>query len=432
MSKKTTALTIIIFLIVLIGGLIIFYYLFLNQGGNISQLNPLNSEFDPFGSTNNSSNTNTQNNYQSSQNQNNNTSPTYQNGTTTLPRLRQISNTAIAGAITIKKTNDNDLVRFMEKSTGHVFEAQTNYPEIKEISNTTIPKIYEAKWVEKGEAVLIRYNKDNTESVDTFYAKLQPTSIKASTTPQSTQPGEQVTEKELNGNFLTQDIKEIALSPLKDMIFYLQETSDSSQGVSSKPDGTKKQGFFQSAIKSWLISWPQTDIVAFQTKPSASVPGFLFFLSKGKSTFEKQIGNINGMTSLVSPDLAHIIFSVSQGDTFSLYHRIMKSGKDESLTITTLPEKCVWSKKETATLYCAIPREIPKALYPDDWYQGSVTFTDELWKINLNNSVFKIVSSPVTENSKNIDAVSLFLNDSETYLFFTNKKDSILWSLKLN
>ena len=101
------------------------------------------------------------------------------------------------------------------------------------------------------------------------------------------------------------------------------------------------------------------------------------------------------------------------------------------LGIKTLPEKCVWNKTGD-TLYCAVPKFIGSGEYPDSWYQGEVSFNDQLWKIDIKTLNATLLLDPVmiTEGEE-IDGIKLAIDESENYLFFVNKKDSFLWKLDL-
>ena len=64
------------------------------------------------------------------------------------------------------------------------------------------------------------------------------------------------------------------------------------------------------------------------------------------------------------------------GITFSLLDET--SGRRSPIRLTTLPEKCVWTK-DGERFYCGVPRVIPQGTYPDVWYQGVISFEDEVW-----------------------------------------------------
>ncbi len=81
--------------------------------------------------------------------------------------------------------------------------------------------------------------------------------------------------------------------------------------------------------------------------------------------------------------------------------------------------------------YCAVPTNIPNGVYPDAWYQGRVSFSDNIWKINVATGETNIISSLPRESSQQIDAMNLKLSDDDSYITFINKTDLTLWGLNL-
>ena len=100
--------------------------------------------------------------------------------------------------------------------------------------------------------------------------------------------------------------------------------------------------------------------------------------------------------------------------------------------VKTLPEKCVWGNTST-TVYCAVPRNVPNNQYPDSWYQGEVSFSDQIWKIDATNGNTTMLVDPLAiSGGEDIDGIKLALDNAGNYLFFVNKKDSFLWEFNLN
>jgi rubrerythrin len=99
-------------------------------------------------------------------------------------------------------------------------------------------------------------------------------------------------------------------------------------------------------------------------------------------------------------------------------------------SLKTLPEKCVWSQKSKNIVYCAVPQNLPQADYPDAWYQGAVSFQDQIWRLDAATGDVKLMST-LFEANDFIDATNPILDPTETYLLFTNKNDFQLWGLTL-
>jgi hypothetical protein len=168
-------------------------------------------------------------------------------------------------------------------------------------------------------------------------------------------------------------------------------------------------------------------MITLTTKPSANVPGYMYFVNPDNKDFNKILGGINGLTTLTSPDGKLVLYADN-----NLSLNIFDITKDTSypLNIRTLPEKCVWTKTSDI-VYCAVPNSIDDANYPDAWYQGQISFSDQIWQINVTNGNTSMLADPVSIAGEEIDGIKLTLDSNENYLFFVNKKDSFLWELIL-
>jgi hypothetical protein len=79
-----------------------------------------------------------------------------------------------------------------------------------------------------------------------------------------------------------------------------------------------------------------------------------------------------------------------------------------------------------------VPKSIDSNQYPDAWYQGEVSFSDAIWKIDPQTGNATLLVDPATvSGGEEIDGIKLALDSGENYLFFVNKKDSYLWEFSL-
>jgi hypothetical protein len=76
-----------------------------------------------------------------------------------------------------------------------------------------------------------------------------------------------------------------------------------------------------------------------------------------------------------------------------------------------------------------VPSTIPSGNYPDDWYKGSVSFVDNIYKVDLSLPAIQAIYKLPTDQA--IDATNLFLDAKEENLYFTNKSDYYLWGLTI-
>ena len=98
----------------------------------------------------------------------------------------------------------------------------------------------------------------------------------------------------------------------------------------------------------------------------------------------------------------------------------------------TLSDKCAWSKIKKDELFCGVPTEIPDAIYPDDWYKGSISFIDQIWHVNATTGEVHLLANLTQLSNKAIDVIDLALDPKENTLYFINKEDLNLWALDLN
>lgn len=325
-----------------------------------------------------------------------------------LPLLRQLYERPVAGAITFEDTGTST-IRFVERETGHVFEMREDERVPRRVTNTTLPRIQEALWA-NSETVLVRYLNDEG-SVQTYIGNVSP----------STEEGELV------GTFLAQD----AMSPAvrSGAVFYT--VAAERRGYVQNLAERTVRSVLPTSFTEWLPAWLSPTKLALTSKPSASALSTLYFLNTQTGTMERILGNRYGFTTLVSPETNRLLFSESTGSGFSLGMFDIDTAVVKTLPQQTLPEKCTWSSLEKEVAYCGIPESIPPGKYPDRWYQGRVSFSDSIWKMNVEDGTSELLIRPGDAARTAIDLVEPHLTEDESHLVFINKKDGTLWSLSL-
>lgn len=312
-------------------------------------------------------------------------------------------------------------VRYVERATGHVYEAFLNKLGERRLSDTTIPRVHEALFGAGGEGVILRYLKDDPstssgQAIESFSGTLD---IRR-----------EGFIGDLRGVFLAQNISDISVSPSGDKIFYLSSSSGGVVGTTTDFSGDSKTQVFDSPFTEWLSQWVDERIITLNTKPSGFALGFLYTLDTKTGAFNKVLGDILGLTTLTSPDGKIVLYSTTTIDDFRTLLYDTDERNSINIGIKTLPEKCVWAK-DSVIIYCGVPSNIDPDLYPDTWYQGLVSFSDNIWRIDTETNISNLVIDPLLEASEAIDAINLSLDENGDYLIFINKKDSILWSLEL-
>lgn len=323
-------------------------------------------------------------------------------------------------------TEDVTAIRYMEQSTAHIYQTYTDSLTETRVSNTTIPRIYDTYWNTNGESVVFRYLEDGTNKIQTYLATLSSPSVFADG-GDSQNPSE---IKDLKGNFLVEGITDVSASPDKTRFFTIEPVVGGVVGITEDFLGGKKSQVFESSLSEWLSFWPNQSTITLTTKPSGITAGYMYSIDVNKKSFDKVLGGIVGLTTKMSPDGKKVLYSASVANGVRLYSYDLNTKLTTDLGMSTLPEKCVWSK-DSITVFCAVPKSFSSGTYPDVWYQGRVSFEDALWSMNLDTSVYYTLIDPASILNTTIDMTNLFLDGSEKYIFFTNKKDGILWSYRI-
>lgn len=306
-------------------------------------------------------------------------------------------------------------VMYVDRATGNIYEINPDGTERNRISNTTIPKIFEADFSSTGDNFVFRYLTidDGVESVRNFLAGLS-SEDSASTTPS------------VEGIFLPADISSAVISPEENKIFYTYRQGEKTIGVTADFENKNKKQIFSSSFGEWNISWPAKNIITLLTKPSGTADGFFYSLDAKTGKFTKILGGIKGLGAIMDNSGENVLYNESGQNTIITRSYNIKTSESSEFPLSTLAEKCVFSY-DSVYVYCGVPGIVPSALYPDDWYQGLVSFTDLIWMVNLSDGNTELIAGA----SDDFDLTNLFLSSNEDYLFFINKKDSSLWSLRV-
>ena len=447
MSKRNFILLTIILIIAII---IFFGFLYFNQSptvpGEVNNGTNFISQFNPFGN-NKPKPPATTTPVDNSGNETGTTTPT------TTAKLIKVSSMPVAGFTVFSKERLKDVpipapvtpskkttkstppltefmpaLKYVERATGNIYETFADKIEEKKFSTTVIPMVYEAFFGNKGNSVIMRYLKADAKTIITFVSAL----------PKELLGADPSASNEIKGSFLPEDIKDVSLSTDTLSLFYLFSSGDGVVGNTYNLSTSKKVQVFDSPFTEWLSSFPISKMITFTTKPSSGIPGYMYTMDPTNKNYNlhEVLGNINGLTTNPSPNGKLVLYS-NDSLSLNIYH--LDTKVSDALGIKTLAEKCVWNKTSD-TVYCGVPKSIAAGQYPDSWYQGEVSFGDQIWKIDVKTDNATMIVDPATMNNGepaspsqggDIDSIKLALDDGENYLFFVNKKDSFLWELAL-
>ncbi|OHA80233.1 MAG: hypothetical protein A2747_02225 [Candidatus Yonathbacteria bacterium RIFCSPHIGHO2_01_FULL_44_41] len=347
-----------------------------------------------------------------------------------LPRLYELHKLPVAGvgfAETGRSPNRTISARYIERGLGHIFETPLETLAESRIVNETRSRIMEALWGNNGKSVVIRFVDEkeggaiikasilNLGGVSTSFAR------GTSTSPMS----DFIKTEEV---FLPDYIPFMATAEDGgDKLFYLENGVGVSRGSIATFKGLGVSTIFNSAFTEWLPQFPNQQLVTLTTKPSATVPGHLFFVDLKTKSVTKILGGRNGLTTLTSRNGKLTLFAEIKNGVPELSFYDVTKKVSHPLYLQTLPEKCVWGVKNTTLAYCAVPQTIPSATYPDQWYQGLVTFSDSMWEIDTTTFNTRKILVPSNLGAPALDIINLALSSNDAYLLFMNKVTGTPW-----
>jgi hypothetical protein len=310
-------------------------------------------------------------------------------------------------------------IRYMERGTGRIYETASSTLDTERITNSTFTKIIESFFDKKGDNVLIR---DLFNGSDIIQTRLGVVAFEAPTS----------TSMSLKTKTLPYNMFSVVMSPERDFFAsYIEQKGVGSLVNISRLDGTGVVNIYKSPFREWLLSWPNTNTVVLNTKPSAYSEGYAYSINTKTKAFKRLTGGQAGLTTLLSPDGLNVLVGESVEGSMKLSVLNIKTNSYKDVYARTLPEKCVWSKLEKSVLFCAASESIVYAPYPDAWYQGLVFFDDNIWKINTETQENKLLYVIKNSIKEGLDITNLLLDKNEDYLLFTNKKDLSLWGLQI-
>jgi hypothetical protein len=360
-----------------------------------------------------------------------------------IPRLRQLSQFPVAGSIVFERVgntsrpvinedgsetvaqNTVNIFRYIERSTGHLYEAREDSLTQTRLSNTTIPKVVDAFFTKDGQKAVLRMIKDDQETIDTLSATIKS---KATTSPSS---ASLIADGfALEGPYLSQNIVDAKISS-NGLTYIVPKSAGGSSVITSTFDDLSKRLVFDSPLKDWVVSRINQNKILLTTKADSRVPGFSYLINIQNSAVEKLVGDIPGLTTLMSPDEKWLIYSLSRNNEFNTFVLNTETNETKKFGVTTLPEKCVFSQKNSSVVYCAGPTQMPRVTLPESWYQGTVSLNDNLWKIDLSSQNYEELLMDKEEVDQSFDMTKLEVSPNDEFILFINKKDLTLWSLEI-
>lgn len=299
-------------------------------------------------------------------------------------------------------------VQYVDRESGNVFSYRPQTKVLTRINNKTLPGIQSASWLADGSAAFVRYLSGTDFSTINTYALAATSSS--------------------SGFFLAQNLADISVSPTR--ILTLASGVNGSSASLARLDGSKPAEVFTTPLTAVRASFLGPDQYLVFSKPSSALAGSAYLVS-GNGYFSTLAGPLSGLVALASPSGKWLLVSYVINNAMRTELVEVATHTTTTLPVSTIADKCVWAIDDSA-VYCGVPQDPPSGYaYPDDWYQGVVSFSDRIWKINIASRYAQLVLDFSQAKSGNLDATALALDAGNTTLVFVNKSDGSLWSYSL-
>lgn len=339
---------------------------------------------------------------------------TGEEGTTT-PRLLQVSKTPAAG-LGFTGSGTSTALRFVERSTGYVLEAPPQSGVVTRLTNTLIPRVYEAE-ISRDGRIIERFLGENG-AVATILGSIPSASTTAGDTLRA-----------LTQTRLPDGIRSITFGPDGKEIFYIApgETGEA-VGVRATVDETRPQKIFSSSILGWRADWLADGRIILVQNASDGVIGYAYELGKGGS-LSPLVSSAPGLTVLPRSSSSALIFGASSGSSLMLSAQLDKKSSISELPLRTIADKCVWSPSEQFVVFCAVPQRPTPAGFLDLWHRGETHTADAWWRVDMSAGSTKLLYAP---GDIMLDVENPAIDDKGAYIAFMNATDKSLWLLRVN
>lgn len=322
---------------------------------------------------------------------------------TRAPRFWRVTSAPVAG-MAFSATSSR--LRYVERASGHIFEADPFTGEVARLTNTLTPRVYEAS-LGGGSSVVLRTIEDG--SATTFGGTI-------STTTQNGLAELKVT----NLGTAMGDIVSYTNSP---EILMVAPTGDTAHLIRSRVDGSSPKQLFTLPGGDFRIQLIGESILLTE-RAASGVPGSAF---RAASTLIPLVMNVPGLTTRAQAKTEHMLYSSDDGTQLRLYTKISNANPKE-VPLATVAEKCAWAPTGT-TAYCAAPQGILPKQFLDTWYRGE-THTSDVW-YTVDTAAAKVGTLFRIDSSYAMDVENPSVDPTGKYIAFQNARDKSLWVLRI-
>jgi hypothetical protein len=293
-------------------------------------------------------------------------------------------------------------VYFVEAGTGHVFTIDPMVEDSEmRISNITVPVATKAVVSKDGRYIAIRSG-NNTESALTILT---------------------ITGETVDTFSFDEPVRSFSINTDNDVLYTVAGGLGLYGRVLEMETKTTKTLFeipFREAAVVWGAGPDDTHYVF--PKSSHYLEGYLYEIVAGE--FSRTSASGFGLMATGNSQTA--LYTKLQRGDFASFLLDRKSGVAQNLAFNFVPEKCSFGVR---ALYCAVSTDTSQNhSFPDNWYRGEISFSDDIWEISTDSLWMGTVVETLAESGRELDIINMSIGTNDALLYFNNKNDQSLWT----
>lgn len=329
------------------------------------------------------------------------------------PRLWRVSTSPVAGAgFLIGSTT----LRYVERSTGHIYDVEPGFGLVMRRTNTLVPKVYEASVA--GDGSIAMRTLEETGAPMTLIGVLGTTTAEGFVRFESTNLGAGVLA--------------LAPSPTRPEMLLLAARAGGAELVRSSSKDEAPVRLLSLFLTSLEPLWLSDGRIFLSERPASGIAGSAYEVLSG--ALVPLIRNVPGLSILPRASSGALLYSSDDGVRLRLFVRAAAGASTSELSLQTTAKKCVWKPSvgtTTAQLsaYCASPQSATAARFTDAWVRGSAHTADSWFTIDLGAAKAEKFFTP--ESTVAIDVENPMMDARGEYIAFMNARDKSLWVLRI-
>lgn len=324
------------------------------------------------------------------------------------PRFWRVSTSPVAGAgfVTI---DSMPVLRYVERSTGHIFDVNPVTGAITRRTNRLIPKVYEALVGPKDAVIHRTIAADGTR--ETFVGQLATTTIDGFTP--------------LTGTDLGPSVRDIAFTGSG--ILFLSETENgTTQLIEARIDGSEPVEKRLLSAGDFRLESLSDGRAILVERPASGIPGHAYEAGTALVPLARAVP---GLTLAARASSTAVLIGTDDGSRLSLAVRPARDASLLALDLATVADKCVWMPGISLTAYCAVPHAVPPLGFLTNWHRGTV-HTSDSWHL-VDASAGKTEKFFDIREDDAIDVEDPMTDEGGNYIAFINARDKSLWMLRI-